>query len=113
MKNRFIIGILFLGLQVALVVYARFIPERFFCWAPYDIHTKYIVKVTIDGQLLSNEETRLRYRYKPEGWEQRSIFNIISQIEQYETTYGKSDKAHVEVVYSINGKPEETWTLKQ
>ena len=110
MKGRLIIGILFLLLQVAAIIYARFIPERFFCWAPYDVHTKYQVFVSIDERNLTNEEIESRYGYKMKGWEQRSIFNVISLISQYERTYGKSDNADVYMIYSINGHPEEKWT---
>ena len=113
MKPRFVIGLLFIAMQIASVTYARFIPERFFCWAPYDIHTKFKVNVTIDGELLSPQEAEIRYKYKMEGWEQRSIDNIFSLIKQYESTYGKRDNASVEVIYSENGKPEEIWRLNQ
>lgn len=113
MKGRLIIGILFLMVQVALIVYARFIPERFFCWAPYDIHTKFEVFVTIDGKVLSNEDVESRYGYKMKGWEQRSIHNVISLISQYERTYGKYDNAEVNMVYAINGHPEQKWTFKE
>lgn len=113
MKGRLLIGVLFLLLQVGGIIYARFIPERFFCWAPYDIHTKFEVFVTIDGQELSNSEIESRYRYKMKGWEQRSIHNIISLISQYERTYGQSDNAEVYMIYAINGHPEQKWTYKE
>lgn len=112
MKVRVFIGILFLFLQIGGIVYARFIPERFFCWAPYDQHTKFQVFVTIDGKTLSSDETETRYKYKMKGWEQRSIHNIFSLISQYENTYGKGDNAHVTMIYSINGHEEKEWTLK-
>lgn len=111
MKVRFYIGILFLSLQFASIVYARFIPERFFCWAPYDSHTLFEVFVTIDGRTLSLQETEKRYGYKMKGWEQRSIDNVFSLIKQYERTYGKDDHAEVKVIYSTNGHPEKEWKL--
>lgn len=111
MKIRFYIGILFLLLQVGSIVYARFIPERFFCWAPYDSHTLFEVFVTIDGKTLSQQDAEARYNYKMKGWEQRSIDNIISLISQYERTYGKDDNAKVIMLYSINGHEEQKWIL--
>ena len=112
MKIRFFIGILFLLLQVGSIAYARFIPERCFCWAPYDSHTKFQVFVTIDGKTLTTEETVARYKYKMKGWEQRSIDNIFSLISQYERTYGKADNAIVTMKYSTNGHEEKEWHYK-
>ena len=113
MKLRFLFGILFLGLQLGCIIYARFVPERFFCWAPYDSHTKFETFVTINGKTLSQEEAENRYGYKMKGWEQRSIDNIFSLIKQYELTYGKNDMADVTVLYSTNGKPEKEWRLQR
>jgi len=104
------VGILFLGLQVVSIGYARFVPERFFCWAPYDIHTHYTVEVEIDGRKLTEREVQLRYRYRSVGWEPRSIHNVFSMISQYESTYGSADDARVTVDYAINGRPRERWT---
>ncbi|WP_431132501.1 hypothetical protein [Psychroserpens mesophilus] len=112
MKIRLLIGILFLLLQVGSIAYARFIPERFFCWAPYDSHIKFEVFVTINGKKLTPEETYARYKYKMNGWEQRSIDNIFSLISQYERTYGKDDHAQVLMIYSINGHEEKEWRYK-
>ncbi|WCO02010.1 hypothetical protein [Psychroserpens ponticola] len=112
MKVRVFIGILFLLLQVGSMTYARFIPERFFCWAPYDTHVKFEVFVTIDGNTLNPEDTEARYKYKMKGWEQRSIDNIFSLISQYERTYGKVDNAKVLMTYSINGHEEQEWRFE-
>lgn len=56
------IGILFLLLQLGSVVYARFIPEKFFCWAPYDEHTYYKIKVSLNGEELSAKEVKIASR---------------------------------------------------
>ena len=110
---RFIIGMLFISIQLASIIYARFIPERFFCWAPYDSHTQFEVFVNINGNVLSPLEAEARYGYKTKGWEQRSIHNIFSLVKQYERTYGKNDNASVIIIYSTNGHPKKTWKLKQ
>lgn len=112
MKVRVFIGILFLLLQIGSIVYARFIPERFFCWAPYDQHTNFKVFVTLDDKTLTTEQAVARYKYKMSGWEQRSIDNIFSLISQYEQTYGKEENASVLVKYSTNGHEEKEWTFK-
>ena len=111
MKIRYTLGILFLLIQVASIVYARFIPERFFCWAPYDSQSKYEIIVTVNGEKLSEEDIKARYHYKANSWEERAIGNIFSYIESYESTYGKHDNAKVVVKYATNGKSEQIWTL--
>ena len=111
MKTKFYIGVAFLLLQIGSIIYARFIPERFFCWAPYDSHTKFETFVTINNRTLSFKEAENRYRYKMNGWEQRSIANVFSIIKQYEATYGKNDNAKVIVKYKTNGHPLKVWKL--
>ena len=111
MKTRYLIGILFLLLQVFSIYYAFFIPERFFCWAPYDEHTYYKIEVIIGNQSLTKKQIRERYKYKAEGWEPRSIDNVFNIIEQYERTYGIYSAAEVFIKYSTNGHPEENWKL--
>lgn len=112
MKTRFYFGLLFLLLQVGGIIYARFVPERFFCWAPYDSHTLFETFVTIDGKTLTQQEAETRYQYKMKGWEQRSIDNIFSLISQYEDTYGKDDNAKVVVKYATNGHSQKEWVYK-
>lgn len=112
MKYRFYLSSLFIIVQVGLIIYARFIPERFFCWAPYDTHVRFEVSVKINDSIYRHKELEDRYHYHMKGWEQRSIHNVLSLIEQYEKTYGKMDNAEVEMIYSINGHKEEKWTYK-
>jgi len=112
MKKYFTIGLLFLLLQVASVIYSKTIPEKFFCWAPYDQHSYYETFVVINNKTLTLEEIEKRYHYKPKGWEPRSIYNIFNMINQYESTYGKNDNASVKVKYAINGHKEQLWVLK-
>lgn len=72
------VGISFLIVQLALVGYARFVPERFFAWAPYDTHACYEVRVYVGGRRSSSEQVRERYRYAPSGAEPRSIHNLLA-----------------------------------
>ncbi len=113
MKKQYFVGIVFLIAQVLSIIYARVIPERFFCWAPYDQHTFYEVIVEVDGVKLTKNEIKERYKYKSLGWEPRSIYNVFNIIDQYESTYGKNENAIVQVKYSINGNLEESWNLKK
>lgn len=104
------VGVAFLLLQLALVVRARFVDERFFCWAPFDEATRFETQVVIGGRTLSREETNRRYRHGSAGWENHSVHNVLRMIRQYESTYGRSDQAQVTVTYSINGHPSRIWT---
>jgi len=103
------LGILFLAAQAGAVFYARFIPERFFCWAPYDEHTSVQTVVKLGETELGPHQVNQRYRYMVNGWEPRAIHNVLDIIEQYETTYGARDSAEVIVTYSINGHRSQTW----
>ena len=111
MKFRYALGIIFLLLQIGSIIYARFIPERFFCWAPYDEHSNYEIVVEIDGESLSHYEIKQRYHYAALGWETRAIHNVFNYIQQYETTYGIDDQADVRVIYTTNGHQEKIWRL--
>jgi len=113
MKIRYKIGLAFIAVQIVLVAVARFVPERFFCWAPYDEHTYIDVSVVIDGKQLTKKEIENRYRYKSEGWEPRSVNNLFNIIEQYESTYGEDDNAIVQIKYATNGNKERTWNLRE
>ncbi len=104
------VGMAFLTSQLLSIAYSRFIPECFFCWAPYDEHSRYTIDVQIDGKPMSPDEISARYRYAARGWEVRAIHNVISLVRQYEMTYGQSDNATVTISYVVNGRPEETWT---
>lgn len=106
------IGVLLLVAQFFSIMYARFIPERFFCWSPYDEHSYMEVSVIINGRELTEPEIRERYHYRAIGWEKRSINNVFYLIKQYETTYGIKDRAKVLVKYTINGHKEEIWNLE-
>ena len=109
MKAKSIV-IAFLALQLMLILYARFVPVRYFCWAPYDQHTRFTIEVTIDGNKLKPLEVAERYHYKSTAFETRSIDNIFDMITQYEHTYGKEDNALVTVTYNTNGHGNKTWS---
>jgi len=109
-KGRHLAGVLFLGLQVLSIAYARTVPERFFCWAPYDERSSYRISVLLEGRTLDVKEVAARYRYYPRGWEPRSINNVISIVRQYERTYGRDDGAEVTIHYQTNGHAEQLWT---
>ena len=106
---RLLIAVPLLAAQVALIGYARFVPARYFCWAPFDMQTDYTLDVTIGGRRLSAEEIRKRYRRPKRGTDNRSIQNLIDIIQGYEEQYGRADHAEVVMKYRINGKEELEW----
>jgi hypothetical protein len=106
---RTIIGGGLLLFQLVMIGYARFVPARYFCWAPYDIQTEYKLDVSIGGRTLTAAEIRRRYRRPKQGVDNRSIQHVMDIVQQYEETYGRSDRAQVLMKYRINGKEELEW----
>jgi hypothetical protein len=93
--------------QVVTMVYARFTPARYFCWAPYDMQTDYRLEVAIGGHELTPAEIRQRYRRPAQGADNRSVQNLIDILEGVERN--AAQKASIVMTYRINGKEERTW----
>jgi hypothetical protein len=106
---RTIFGSGLLLFQLVMIGYARFVPARYFCWAPYDIQTEYRLGVSIGGRTLTAGEIRRRYRRPMRGVDNRSIQHVMDIVQQYEETYGRFDRAQVLMKYRINGKEEREW----
>jgi hypothetical protein len=106
---RWTIGVLLLSLQVGALVYARFVPSRYFCWAPFDMQTKYRLEVIVNGKNLSAAEIQQRYRRPAEGIDNRSFQHLIDIIVLAEQHYHPDDHAEVTMTYKINGKHEQQW----
>jgi hypothetical protein len=103
------IGLAILGFQVFMIGYARFVPSRYFCWAPYDIQTEYRLQVSVNGQPLTAKQIQARYRRPKSGTDNRSPQHVIDMIQGYEETYGRNDRAEVIMRYRVNGKEEQEW----
>ena len=103
------IGVAFLLFQLVMIVYARFVPSRYFCWAPYDAQSEYSLQATIGGRALTNPEIRRRYRRPQRGVDNRSIQHVIDIVQQYEQTSGRDDHARVIMKYRVNGGAEKQW----
>lgn len=108
-RLRLTFAIAFLLAQVASIAYARFVPTRYFAWAPYDAITLYELEVRIDGRELEDRELRRRYRLPTLGRDNRAAQHVIDVVRQYEETYGAGDGAEVVLRYRTNGGPEQTW----
>src|SRR5437762_12760970 len=106
---RLIAGCGILLFQLVMIGYARFVPSRYFCWAPYDIQSEYRIDVTIGGRPLTASQIRARYRRPRQGVDNRSIQHVMDVVEQYEQTYGRDDHAQVFMKYRVNGKATQAW----
>ena len=107
----FYVGVALLAIQVALVVFARFHPMRYYCWAPYDAQNEYRIAVTLRGCELSADAVAKRYRIRPEGVNPRSIYEVYNVVSFVERVYRPDDAAEVVITYRTNGGKEQTWRL--
>ena len=102
--------LLFFGIQLAGVVYARLVPTRYLSWAPYDQISFFDIEVDVRGKRLTPDEIEARYRLPASGRENRSIHHVLDAVALYEGTYGAADSAAVRIRYTVNGGAEESWT---
>ncbi|MCB1122048.1 MAG: hypothetical protein KJT03_10895 [Verrucomicrobiae bacterium] len=101
------IAILLILGQIAGIVVARFLPERYFSWAPYEEVTLYEIKASVDFKNLSPHEILERYGLTPVGRQDRSIHNVISILRWREKQDGQ--ESQVILTYSTNGGPQHVW----
>lgn len=93
--------------QAVTMVWARFTPARYFCWAPYDMQTDYQLEVEVGGRKLTPAGIRQRYRRPAQGTDNRSVQNLIDILEGVERQ--SAEKASIVMTYRINGKQEHVW----
>ena len=107
---RTIIGAAILAFQLAMIVYARFVPSRYFCWAPYDVQTEYWITTVVNGRKLTADEIRTRYRRTPHGTDNRSPQHVIDMLEQVEQKRARlGEQASIVMKYRVNGKDVQEW----
>lgn len=102
---RIAIAVALFAFQLGAIVYARFVPTRYFCWAPYDTQTDYVATSTINGRVLTRTEFSQRYRRAMRGTDNRApqhVFDMLAQVEEKRAAVG--DTAEVVVKYRVNGK---------
>lgn len=110
---RWTIGLSLLAFQLGAIVYARFVPARYFCWAPFDMQTDYRLDVTVNGKKLKAEQIQQRYHRGAKGTDNRSTQHLIDIIEQTEQRYHPDDRTMVIMTYRVNGKEEQEWRYPQ
>jgi len=107
---RTLIPLALFAFQLGAIVYARFVPTRYFCWAPYDTQTDYTATATVNGKKLTSAEFRQRYRRPQRGFDNRSpqhVFDMLEQVEKKRAGLGES--ATIVVKYRVNGKEAREW----
>ena len=109
---RWTLGISLLLFQLGAIAYARFVPARYFCWAPFDMQTSYQLNVIVNGQPLTAKQVQERYRRPQKGFDNRSVQHLIDILEQTEERYYPDDDTRIIMTYRINGKEEERWEYR-
>jgi len=107
---RILIPILLFAFQLGAIAYARFVPTRYFCWAPFDIQTDYTATSIVNGHELTAAEFQKRYRRSRHGFDNRSpqhVIDMFQQVEQKRAALG--DKTTMVMKYRVNGKAPQEW----
>jgi hypothetical protein len=107
---RIVIPILLFVFQIGAIAYARFVPTRYFCWAPFDIQTDYLAKSVVNGHELTAAEFRARYRRPMLGFDNRSpqhVIDMLQQVEEKRSALG--ERAAITMTYRVNGKEPREW----
>lgn len=117
-RVRLVLASLILGLQVAAIAAAPFLPRlRYLAWAPFHEPATYRISVRIEDRELSQNQITRRYGLpgihrkpgSPEDWQLNDIRNVLDLIQAYESTTGRRDRAEVRVEYRRNGGKPEVW----
>lgn len=96
--------------QLGAIIYARFVPTRYFCWAPFDTQTDYVATSLVNGHRLTAAEFQKRYRRNQHGFDNRSPQHVIDMLEQVEEKRAAlGDKAKIVMRYQVNGKELREW----
>jgi hypothetical protein len=100
------IALMLFTFQLGAIAYARFVPTRYFCWAPYDTQTEYTATAVVNGKELTPEEFQRRYRRNRRGNDNRSPQHVIDMLQQVEQRRAHPGEENVSIVmkYRVNGK---------
>ncbi len=108
---RILIPILLFAFQLGAIAYARFVPTRYFCWAPYDIQTDYVATSVVNGHTLTAAEFQKTVHRRPRrGFDNRSPQHVIDMLQQAEEKHAAPGESAVIVMkYRVNGKDPQEW----
>jgi hypothetical protein len=110
---RWVVAAALLAFQLGAIVYARTVPSRYFCWAPFDMQTEYVARVEVGGRELSAREIQQRYRRPQKGVDNRSVQHVIDMFEQTERRYHAGEDARIVLTYRVNGHIHGEWRWPQ
>ena len=116
MKNKLkiLIPSALLIIQFVAICYARTVPTRYFCWAPFDMQTEYDARATVNGHQLTEKEFRARYRKPQHGGDNRSPQHVIDMLQQAEEKHAAmGDRSIIDMQYRVNGKELRHWHWPQ
>jgi hypothetical protein len=105
--GRLLLGSSLLLFQVLMIVHGHVAGHRYFCWAVFSLVAPYRITVDVNAAPLTSPAIAARYHVAAKSVELNSITNLFSVIEQYEKTYGRTDRANVVVRYRLNGESAE------
>ena len=107
---RIVIPALLFVFQLGAIIYARFVPTRYFRWAPFDTQTDYVATSIVNGRELTPSEFRQRYRRPSRGFDNRSPQHVIDMLQQVEKKRAAlGDKTTIIMKYRVNGKTAQIW----
>lgn len=106
---RYQLGIALLLAQLGAVAYARFVPTRYFAWAPNDYAVEYRIAATVDGRALTPQQVQARYRLDSQGLYEFPPQMLIDDLRGYERQYGERDHVRLRLTYRLDGHDLEHW----
>ena len=89
------------------IAVARFVPERYFCWAPFEETSFYEIEATLKGNSLTPAAILDRYGLGYRGRNNRTIHHVIAVLRWQEEH--SDEQAEVRLKYRTNGGEEQIW----
>ena len=94
--------------QLGMVVYARFDPMRYCCWAPFDSLNRYHVRAVVAGHELDKWEFRHRYGLFQQGTD-GAIQHVKDILVQVERGKDRGARAVLSMTYTTNSIHPQRW----
>jgi hypothetical protein len=105
------LAVAFLSLQLVGVAWARFVPTRYFAWAPNDYAVEYSISAKVDGRALTAAEVESRYRLAQHGLYEFPPEHLIDGLRSVERLYPRGRHGEVHVRYRLDGHAPRAWSF--
>ena len=89
------------------IAVGRFVPVRYFCWAPFEETSFYEIEATLNGTQLDPSGILKRYGLGQQGRNNRAIHHVIAVLRWQEKH--SIEQAQVRLKYQTNGGEEQIW----